>query len=149
MRQEGNLSRVIKINNVGTERNRLVKSIVLAIRELMKQSEPDEKSQDLAAYIVLALEAISKTIETSVAAWEKRGYWVKADRFRLEWIWCESAAQQLATCLLNDDWPGVAGSAVLIADKLKNVKVSEKHRLGTPWIGSWKILQQRHTKENR
>lgn len=137
------MSRVIKINNVGTERNRLVKSIVLAIRELMKQDKPDEKSLDFAAYIVLALEAITKTIETSVAAWEKRGYWVKADRFRQEWIWCEPAATQLQNYLFTGNWPGIAATSIMIADKLRTTKVSDKHRLGEPWKGSWKTLQKR------
>ena len=46
---------MINPEGAGKERNRLVKSIVLAMRELMRQSEPDEHSRDLAAYIALAL----------------------------------------------------------------------------------------------
>jgi hypothetical protein len=134
------LGRVIKTNNIGTERNRLAKSVVLAIRELMKQTQPDDLTCDLAAYIVLALAAISDTIEVSVLAWEKRGYWVKADRFRLEWQWSETYSQKMQSALFEEDWPRVAGIAVQIADKLNKVKVSEKHRLGKPWEGAWQQL---------
>jgi hypothetical protein len=134
------LGRVIKTNSIGTERNRLAKSVVLAIRELMKQTKPDDLTRDLAAYIVLALAAISDTIEVSVSAWEKRGYWVKADRFRLEWQWCETYSQKMRTALFVEDWPIVAATAVQIADKLSRIKVSEKHRLGTPWEGAWQQM---------
>jgi hypothetical protein len=134
------LGRVIKTNSIGTERNRLAKSVVLAIRELMKQTKPDDLTRDLAAYIVLALAAISDTIEVSVSAWEKRGYWVKADRFRLEWQWSETYSQKMRTALFVEDWPIVAATAVQIADKLSRIKVSEKHRLGTPWEGAWQQL---------
>lgn len=134
------MGRVIKTNSIGTERNRLAKSVVLAIRELMKQTKPDDLTRDLAAYIVLALAAISDTIEVSVSAWEKRGYWVKADRFRLEWQWSETYSQKMRTALFVEDWPIVAATAVQIADKLSRIKVSEKHRLGTPWEGAWQQL---------
>jgi hypothetical protein len=134
------LGRVIKTNSIGTERNRLAKSVVLAIRELMKQTKPDDLTRDLAAYIVLALAAISDTIEVSVSAWEKRGYWVKADRFRLEWQWSETYSQKMRTALFVEDWPIVAATAVQIADKLSRIKVSEKHRLGTPWEGAWQQM---------
>jgi hypothetical protein len=132
------LSRVINTHNIGTERNRLTKSIVVAIRLLMEQSEPNQTSRDLAAYIVFALQAISGTVETSVVAWEKRGYWVKADRFRMDWMWCEHYSIKLKDHLLKDDWSGIALTLVSIADKLKNIKVSVNHRLGTPWMGAWK-----------
>ncbi len=47
-----------------TARNRMSKSIVLAIRLLMRQKSPDASSRDLAAYVVLALEKISRSVET-------------------------------------------------------------------------------------
>jgi hypothetical protein len=46
-----------------TARNRMSKSIVLAIRLLMRQNAPDASSRDLAAYVVLALEKISESVE--------------------------------------------------------------------------------------
>ena len=69
----------IKTTESGTTlRNRLARSIVLAIRTLMQQGRPDEKSLDMAAYIVLALEKINETVDAAMVAWEKRDYWVKA-----------------------------------------------------------------------
>lgn len=139
--EEIDLSRVIKIEDVGKERTRLSRAVVLALRELMHQSEPDERSRDLTAFIVLALEAIHATIDQTVTPWEKRGYWLKADRFRLDWEWTGRLAKQLREGLFEDDWPAIAGIAAQIVEKLKNVKVPQRHRLGTPWEGAWEKLR--------
>jgi hypothetical protein len=138
------LSRVIQTNKIGTQRNRLAKSVVLAIRELMSQPEPDRRSHDLAAYIVLALNAITETIDVSVAAWEKRGYWVKADRFRLEWMWCQVSSDKMKAALLEGDWAQVAVISIQVAEKLSSIKVSKQHRLGTPWVGAWEQFSSQY-----
>lgn len=140
------MAKVINPDGVGKERTRLSKSIVLAIRELMRQQEPDAHSRDLAAFIALALLEISETIDTSVTAWEKRGYWVKADRFRMEWAWAERQGKTMREAVLNDDWGMVAGTAATVAQRLMNIEVTERNRLGTPWEGAWKALQKQAQK---
>jgi hypothetical protein len=136
------LARVINLNNVGTERKRLTKSVVIALRELMKQQSPDSSTYDLAAYISLALDAIFKTVDQSVTAWEKRGYWLKADRFRLQWEWADMEGIEMKNALLSEDWAVVALISARIAAKLSEVEVSKHHRLGTPWVGAWDRLQE-------
>jgi hypothetical protein len=136
------MSRVIHSDSAGKRRNQLSKAIVLAIRELMKQTEPNSLSRDLAAFIALAAQEIAQTVDVSVQAWEKRGYWVKADRFRLDWEWAEALGKAMEQAVRGDDWPQVALTAVKIAQKLSKVKVAEKNRIGAPWIGAWKSLQR-------
>jgi hypothetical protein len=137
------LGRVIKLEGVGKERNQLARAVVLALRELMQQSEANSTTRDLAAFISLALEEIHRTIDESVAAWEKRGYWLKADRFRLEWAWTERLAQAMRGALLQEDWPIVATTAAEVAQRLNSVKLPQRHRLGTPWVGAWERLQRK------
>ena len=115
---------------------------MIAIRELAKQSEPNAAARDMAAFIALALQTIADGIDTSVAAWEKRDYWVKADRFRMEWAWAAQVGEKMRTALLNDDWGNVAMLVAQIAQKLQKVKVSEKHRMGQPWVGAWEQLNK-------
>ncbi len=134
------MSRVINTQSVGKERTQLVRSIVLALRELMRQTEADDQTRDLAAFISLALEEIYKTIDASVSAWEKRGYWVKADRFRMEWIWTETMSRNMRQAVLADDWPAVALTSAQVAEKLRDVDVPKRHQLGTPWVGAWKKM---------
>lgn len=137
------MGRVINLEGVGKERKNLARAVVLALRELMQQPEPDQTTRDLAAFISLALEEIHQTIDESVAAWEKRGYWLKADRFRLEWAWSETLSQKMREAVLQEDWPEVAATAASIAQKLNTVVLPQRHRLGTPWVGAWEKLKQR------
>jgi hypothetical protein len=136
------LGRVINTATAGKERNNLVRAVVLSIRELMSQTEQDERTRDLAAFIALALEEIAATIDISVEAWEKRGYWVKADRFRMDWIWSEQLGQKMRKAVFEDDWSTVAGVAIQAAQKLGDVKVPQRHRMGEPWVGAWNRLQE-------
>jgi len=137
------MSRVINPDSAGKERTRLIKAIVIAIRELARQSEPNPEARDLAAFIALALQTIAEGIDVSVAAWEKRDYWVKADRFRMEWAWAGQVGEKIRSAVLNDDWGNVAMLSAQIAQKLQKVNVSENHRMGTPWVGAWKQLKTR------
>lgn len=135
------MSRVINPEAAGKERPRLVKAIVLAVRELAKQSQVTQDTKDLAAFIALALKSIADGIDVSVAAWEKRDYWVKADKFRMEWMWAGQYAEKMKKAVLADDWGTVAAVSVQIAQKFSKVAVSEHHRLGRPWVGAYKQLE--------
>ncbi len=134
------MSRVIDTESAGKKRAQLSKAILLAIRELMKQPEPGELSQDLAAFIALSAQEISRTVDMSVQAWEKRGYWVKADRFRLEWEWADFLGKSMEQAVKQEDWSQIAMISVKIAQKLNKVKVPVKNRIGTPWVGARKSI---------
>jgi hypothetical protein len=105
---EEHLGRVINPDAVGKERTQLMRSVVLALRELMQQNTIDPMTRDLAAYLALALLAIDETVDTTATAWEKRDYWLKADRFRMEWSWAGRLGEY-APAVLADDWPKVRG----------------------------------------
>lgn len=131
------MSRIIQIDGVGKQRKKMTREVVLAIRELMRQDEINDLTWDLAAFITMRLKSIYDTIDLTVAAWEKRGYWVKADRFRLDWAWSGKLAQELNDAILREDWQQVATTAAEAGQKLSQVQVSERHRLGEPWLGAW------------
>ena len=134
------MSRVINPESAGKERTQLTKAIVLAVRELAKQSEVTNEAKDLAAFIALALKSISEGIDISVAAWEKRDYWIKADKFRMEWMWTGQVADKMKVAIFTDDWGTIAMVMPQIAQKLSKVMVSNNHRLGKPWVGAYRQL---------
>ena len=134
------MSRVINPDSTGKQRTQLSKAIVLAVRELARQSDITDQTRDLAAFIAIALQVIAVGIDVSVIAWEKRDYWVKADKFRMEWAWAGQIAEKMRVSVLSDDWAAVAVLSAQIAQKLAKVQVSDNHRLGKPWIGSFKQL---------
>ncbi|MEW5940139.1 MAG: hypothetical protein AB1750_10780 [Chloroflexota bacterium] len=135
------MSRVINPDSAGKDRTRLSKGIVLAIRELAKQTEPTAYARDIAAFIAIALRTIAEGIDASVAAWEKRDYWVKADRFRMEWMWAGATADKMRAAVLADDWATIASLLPTIAGKFGKVKVSDNHRLGKPWLGAFERMK--------
>jgi len=137
------LSRVINPESAGKERTQLTKAIVLAVRELAKQAEVTNEAKDLAAFIALALKSISEGIDISVAAWEKRDYWIKADKFRMEWRWTGQVADKMKVAIFTDDWGTIAMLMPQIAQKFSKIMVSNNHRLGKPWVGAYQQLTSR------
>ena len=137
------MSQIVNTNTPGKTRTQLSKFTVMAIRELMKQKQFSENTKDLVAFIVLSLKAISDTIDPSVEAWEKRGYWIKADRFRMEWNWTGATSDELKNALLADDWALVAQLTGKVAEQLSNVKIPIRTKINTPWVGAWSIMNQK------
>ena len=135
------MSRVINPESAGKERRQLSRAVVFAIRELMQQTETNENTRDLVAFIVLTLEEISKGIDLTVAPWEKRGYWVKADRFRMDWIWTSQLADSLRNALLNDDWQMIAVTTARIAQKLNNVSLPKRYKFNSALTGAWEKVR--------
>ncbi len=135
------MSRVINPDSAGKQRTRLSKSIVLALRQLARQSDTGGETRDLAAFIAVALDAISQGIDDSVAAWEKRGYWVKADKFRMEWAWTGPVAEKMRAAIASDDWGSVAMLSAQVAQRLNKIQVADNHRLGKPWAGAYERMK--------
>ena len=131
------MSRVISTASPGKDRILLEKGIVSAIRELAKIQNMDDNTRDLLAYIALSLLSIGETIDASVAAWEKRGYWVKADRYRMEWTWANRFGSEMKQAIQAENWGEVARITGLVTQKLTTVKISQRNRMGSPWVGAY------------
>lgn len=109
----------------------------MSVRELSQQTTIGEDARDLAAFIVLALQKLSRGVDSSASAWEKRGYWVKADRFRMEWAWTEPLADTLRRTIQEDDWSSIPGLLLKVAEHFKNVRIAVNPRVGKPWVGAF------------
>ena len=131
------MSRIIQTDGIGKRRNQLLRGIVISIRELMKQQVVDSSTRDLAAFISNALLAVHETVDLTVGPWEKRGYWVKADKFRLEWAWTQEIGTAMLEATKNEDWATIAAFSAQTGQRLSNIKVSDRHRMGKPWVGAW------------
>jgi hypothetical protein len=133
---------VINPDRAGVERGRLVKTVAKANQMLIRRPEIDPQTYDLAAYVALGLEAIAKTIDPTVEAWEKRGYWVKADRFRMDWAWAEKLGGKMRRAILAEDWGDVATTAAALAEKLGKGSGSIRGGKEQPWVGAYERLRQ-------
>ena len=135
------MSRIINTDSTGKQRSQLTKAVAVALRQLAQQTEFGDDARDLAAFIALALKAVHEGIDPSVAAWEKRGYWIKADRFRMEWAWADSMSRRMAAAVLGGDWATIAQLSAQTVQKLSNVQVSSNARVGKPWAGAFARLR--------
>ena len=96
------MSRIIHTDSPAKQRNRNRRSIAEILRRLMKKAELDEEAKDMTATLVYLLRDIHQGVEKSAAAWEKRDYWLKAERFMREWQWAQETAVNLEDVLRND-----------------------------------------------
>ena len=131
------MTQIIKTSTPGKERGQLSKAIVITIRAFMRQGKPDHETKDMVAFVILALQEISSGIDQSVAAWEKRGYWVKADKYRLEWQWAGKMAHQLQHAFAEEEWGTIAEHLLDTMTHFSNIKVSDRHRMGRPWVNAY------------
>ena len=82
-------------------------TIAEALRRMASKRTFDQESQDLAALIVFSLRRLEEGVEQTASAWEKRDYYLKADRFRMQWEWLEDTIYALESALLLGQWDKV------------------------------------------
>ena len=134
------MTRYINLEQAGKERIKAKKDIAYAMRELALQSDINGTVLDLISYIIITLNRIEETIDKTVVPWEKRGYWIKADKFRREWAWVSNIKQQLHVALVSEDWEKIQKLTIEIFSKVSDVKITKKQSLETPWVGSYRQL---------
>jgi hypothetical protein len=60
----------------------------------------------------------------------------------MDWEWTQISGEKISQAVFADDWATIAITAAKVAQKLMGVDVPVRHRLGTPWVGAWKILKE-------
>lgn len=102
--------------------------------------EVDDELQDLLAAVVFVLRDISESVEKTVAAWEKRNYWLKADRFHMEWAWARSESERLSSLLMAGDVNGAIRALLPLLPKISHIQTKRLSKKSTQWHGAMKRL---------
>lgn len=136
------MGRVINSETAGKQRTRLAKAILLTLRELGKKGDIDAETRDMVAFIALCLHEMQETIEVTCAAWEKRDYWIKADRFRRDWAWTGKYYSKLSNGILQNDWAEIPMLLPEIAQHAPSMKLPKSNTIGTAWNGALPRLKQ-------
>ncbi len=134
------MSRLINGPNPGTERNQLRRTIAEALRHLMTKKKLDEESKDLVALIVYSLRGVAVGVDQSARAWEKRDYFVKADKFRMDWAWAEKYANKLEVILRGELWNDLPLALAELAPKFSDITVTKFVRTDAMWKGRYRQL---------
>jgi hypothetical protein len=118
----------------------LRRTIAEALRRLARKSTFDQESQDLAALIVFSLRRLSEGVEQTTTAWEKRDYFLKADRFRLKWEWVDDTAYELESALLLGQWERVPQILATLFPRFGDITVARYTRSSALWDGCYQRL---------
>jgi len=134
------MSRVVNTDSVGSQRQRLRRTIAEALRHLMTKRELDAEARDLAALIVFCLREIDEGIEQTTAAWEKRDYYLKADRFRQEWLWVAPAADEIEKLVRQGAWDKLPAALARLLGHFSDITVNRMVRSEDLWNGCYARL---------
>ena len=124
------------------QRNSLRRAIAEVLRRMSSKPSVDAEVKDMVAFIVFSLREIAASVDKSATAWEKRDYYLKADAFRRDWAWVESAANRLHAALREERWADLPMELAQLAPQFANVRVTQFTRPATLWQGCYKRLAQ-------
>ncbi|HDQ71753.1 MAG TPA: hypothetical protein ENN19_06605 [Chloroflexi bacterium] len=131
------MSRVIATRSPGKIRNQHRRTIAEAVRRLSQKAQIDQESKDLAALIVFCLQGMSDTVDQTIEAWEKRDYWLKAERFREEWRWIDPVTDQLSTIIHQGQWEELPAVLASMMPHFSDVKIRKMTRKSSLWQGAF------------
>jgi hypothetical protein len=135
------LGRVINTNNPGKRRDAAMRTIAEILRRLGQTGgEINDDVRDMVAMIVLSLREVDETIVETIEAWEKRGYWQKADKFQTEWMWAEAAANRLKKILKEDNWAALPEAMLKMLPKVAHIEINKMMRDPQEWDGAYERL---------
>jgi hypothetical protein len=98
---------------------------------------PLEEARERLAFLALCLAEVQRSLEETIEAWEKRGYWVKADRFRAEWHWVEEALTRVTPALRSGELGAGFEAAGQLDGRLPPPRPTRSQDREPVWKGSW------------
>lgn len=134
------MARVINTNSPGKRRNAQMRTIAEIIRQLGPKSQIDDSSKDMVATVIYCLRVIDATVEESAVAWEKRGYWKKADDFQQKWWWCSLSLVSLDNLVRSDSWEQIPEAMAKLFPHFSDIKINKLTRDPKDWSGAYRRL---------
>lgn len=114
-----------------------MQQIGATLRHAGEHTVDEAERRDMLAFVALCLEEIAVSVDETCQAWEKRDYWVKADRFRVEWGWVVSGLADLTHHLRADELEAGAMTAAGLGSHLGDVSLPRRNSVNEPWQDAW------------
>ena len=134
------MSRVINVDSPTKRRNRNRRTIAELLRRLSQKASFDDDAKDMAATIVFALQEIADGVNQSAAAWEKRDYWLKAERFLRQWEWCAESAANIDDVLRHEAWDLLPELLADLFPRFADIQLKTMTRKPDVWRGAYARL---------
>jgi hypothetical protein len=131
------MSRIISTQGPGRVRSHHRRTIAEALRRLSQKPRLDDEAKDLAALIVFSLHGIADTVEQTTEAWEKRDYYLKAERFREKWRWLEGTTDELSAVIHEGRWAQLPAVLARLMSHFADVRVKQMTRKPALWQGAY------------
>ncbi len=134
------MSRVINVNNPTKIRNQHRRTIAEILRRLSQKPEIDAEAKDMAAMTVYLLREIDSGVKQSIIAWEKRGYWMKAERFLRQWTWTAEFAANIEDVIRHDAWDLLPELLAELFGQFADIQIKSMMRKPDVWRGAYQRL---------
>jgi hypothetical protein len=134
------MSRLIRPDSPSRLRAALLDS-VRATLPALDTATTDAQLQDRLAFILLALRQLQASVEPTAEAWERRGYWVKADQFRRTWAWASAQAEALFRALCTGDLAAARRLAMDLEPRLPPAGGARPRDVSGLWAGCFQRLK--------
>jgi len=134
------MSRVINTAGPGTTRRQQRRIVAEALRAVSQKRSFDEEAKDLTAVIVVALGEISDTVDRTIEAWEKRDYYMKAERFREKWRWLDGLTDELSGIVYRGEWEQLPASLARLIPHFSDITVRRMTHDPGKWRGVYRAF---------
>ncbi len=131
------MSRIISTEAPGKVRNQHRRTIAEALRRLSQKLQLDDEGKDLAALIIFCLHGMADTVDRTIDSWEKRDYWMKAERFREQWRWLEPTADGLSAVIYKGEWDQLPVTLAQLMPHFADVTIKQMTRKPALWQGAY------------
>jgi len=136
------MSRIIATESPGKVRTQHRRTIAEALRRLSQKRELDGEAKDLSALIIFCLHGIADTVDRTIEAWEKRDYYLKAERFREQWRWLEPVTDELSAVVYEGQWEQLPAALAGLMPHFADVKIKQMTRKPVLWQGAYEKFMQ-------
>ena len=136
------MNRVISTDSPGKVRNHHRRTIAEALRRVSQKSDIDDEAKDLAALIVYSLQGISETVDRTIDAWERRDYYMKAERFREKWRWLDPLTDELIGVIYEGRWGQLSTALASLLPYFADVKIKQMTRKPMLWQGAYERFME-------
>jgi hypothetical protein len=117
-----------------------MRTLAEMLRRLASKGQVDDEARDMLAAAVSFLREIDAGVDVSAQAWERRDYWLKADRFRRDWEWTAKMADRLEKMLLAENWDELPAVMIELHRYLADIQVKKMTRRPEIWEGAYDQL---------
>ena len=137
------MTRIIRTDSPARNRQRLLKALASAFHYFRQEKTTEEQQKDIYVFTLLTLQALSESVDQTALAWEKRDYWIKADRLRDTWRWVFEAHNHLLIALHNNNIEDAYQQLESLYEQTEPVQLPWKQPGQELWQGAWKKWQMR------